>query len=47
MGEVLDCNQTFFFEGVVSYLCASLVAIRLDTLRRMPPPLSMMANVLV
>lgn len=46
MWEVLDCNQTFF-EGVVSYLCASLVAIRLDTLRRMPPPLSMMANVLV
>ena len=33
------------FPGV--YLCASLVAMRLDTFLRMPPPLSMIASVLV
>lgn len=31
----------------ILYLCSSFVAMRLDTFLRMPPPLSMMARVLV
>lgn len=44
---MLQKQGKVYIQQLLQYLCSSFVAMRLDTFLKMPPPLSIMARVLV